>query len=83
KSLASGGITTGPQAAVALALGASLVGLARPLLKPAMRSAAAVYQELLVLIDGLRLAMFGCGAGSIAALRQVPLDPNPGDGSLA
>ncbi|HOU24614.1 MAG TPA: type 2 isopentenyl-diphosphate Delta-isomerase [Anaerolineae bacterium] len=81
--IASGGITTGPQAAVALALGASLVGLARPLLKPAMRSAAAVYQELLVLIDGLRLAMFGCGAGSIAALRQVPLDPNPGDGSLA
>lgn len=75
--IASGGITTGPQSAVALALGASLVGLARPLLKPAMRSAAAVHEELMVLIDGLRLAMFACGAGSIGALRKSPLDPPP------
>lgn len=71
--IASGGILTGPQAAVAVALGASLVGLARPLLKAAMRSAAAVREELMVLIDGLRLAMFACGAGSVAALRQAPL----------
>ena len=81
--IASGGIYTGPQSAVALALGASLVGLARPLLEPAMISASAVYEELSVLVDGLRLAMFACGAANIDALRQVPLQryPVPGSGS--
>jgi isopentenyl-diphosphate delta-isomerase len=79
--IASGGISTGPHAAVALALGASLIGLARPLLEPAMCSATDVEDELMVLVDGLRLAMFACGAGDIASLRQVPLDRSAGHGS--
>ncbi len=75
--VASGGIESGPQAAVALALGAELVGLARPLLIPAMSSEKAVINELTVVIEGIRLAMFGCGADSIAALRSMAVAEIP------
>ncbi|MBM4429781.1 MAG: type 2 isopentenyl-diphosphate Delta-isomerase [Chloroflexi bacterium] len=72
--IASGGIYSGPAAAVALALGADLVGLARPLLAPATVSAQAVQEELGVLIEGLRIAMFAAGLPNIAALKQAPLE---------
>jgi len=72
--IASGGIQTGPEAAVALALGADLVGLARPLLAPATESALAVENELRVMIEGLRIAMFTAGIRDIPAFKAVPLD---------
>jgi isopentenyl-diphosphate delta-isomerase len=72
--IASGGIDSGPDAAVALALGADLVGLARPLLKPATRSAEAVTAELQVLIEGLRIAMFAAGIPDVPSFKAAPLD---------
>lgn len=79
--IASGGIQSGPAAAVALALGADLVGLARPLLAPATVSAEAVQDELRVLLEGLRIAMFAAGIPDIASLKATPLeklcDPSP------
>lgn len=72
--IASGGIQSGPQAAVALALGADLIGLARPLLEPATHSAQAVAAELQVLIEGLRIAMFAAGIPDIPSFKEAPLD---------
>lgn len=67
--IASGGIRTGMDAATALALGASAVAIARPLLTPAIQSADAVVDWLGRFIDELRICLHGCGAADIAALR--------------
>ncbi len=72
--VASGGIRNGEQAAVAMALGADLAGMALPLLTPATISAEAVAEELQVLIEGLRIAMFVAGLRDINALKHAPLD---------
>jgi isopentenyl-diphosphate delta-isomerase len=69
---ASGGMRSGVDAAKALALGASLVGLASPVLRAATISVDAVMEELLVVIDQLRISMFCIGVGSIAALQRTP-----------
>ncbi len=69
----SGGIRSGLDAAKALALGADLVGLALPLLRPATISAQAVIARLEQLVDELRLAAFLSGAASVDALRRTPL----------
>lgn len=71
--IASGGIRTGPQAAVAIALGADLVGMAYPLLHPASASMQAVRFRLQMLITGLRIAMFAAGCRDVAALKRAPL----------
>ncbi|HEV2072607.1 MAG TPA: type 2 isopentenyl-diphosphate Delta-isomerase [Thermomicrobiales bacterium] len=71
--IASGGLRTGVDAAKAIALGAALAGFAGPMLKAAAVSTEDTYDMLAVLIEELRLAMFGCGAGTIAQLRQAPL----------
>lgn len=71
--IASGGLRTGVDAAKSIALGAQLAGFAGPMLKAAAVSAEEAYEMLTVLIEELRLAMFGCGAGTISALHQVPL----------
>jgi isopentenyl-diphosphate delta-isomerase len=75
--IASGGVRTGPQAAVALALGADMVGLAQPLLAPAMLSAQAVVEELHVVVEGLRVAMFAAGLRDIAAVKAARLESTP------
>ena len=71
--IASGGIRTGLDAAKALALGASLVALAAPLLEPARESAEAVIDALNGIVTELRIAMFVTGAPDIAALRRQRL----------
>ena len=71
--IASGGIRTGPEAAVALALGADLIGLAGPLVRPAGVSAAAVEAKLSIVIEGLRIAMFAAGIRDIRSLRAASL----------
>lgn len=72
KVFASGGIRNGIDAAKALALGADLVGLARPFLKAADISAEATVELGTVLRDQLRIAMFGIGAADLDDLRFTP-----------
>jgi isopentenyl-diphosphate delta-isomerase len=71
KVIASGGIRTGVDAAKALVLGADAVGLALPLLKPAVEGG--LESALQMLISELKTAMFLVGAQSISQLKQSPL----------
>ena len=69
--IASGGIRTGMDVAVALALGADAVALAAPLLGPAHESEEAVVRALDTLLYELRVLCFCTGARNVAALRDV------------
>jgi len=72
--VASGGLRHGVDAAKAIALGADLAGFGRMLLRGAAEGSraeriAAVDEQLAAIEFELRTAMFGIGAGSLAALR--------------
>ncbi len=67
---ASGGIRTGIDIAKAIALGADLVGLAGPFLKKAVLGAEDVVEEMELLEDELRIAMFASGSRTFADLRR-------------
>ncbi|WP_240741660.1 type 2 isopentenyl-diphosphate Delta-isomerase [Deinococcus sp. KSM4-11] len=69
--VASGGIRTGLDAVRALALGAQVVAIARPLLEPALDSADAVEAWLAAFIHELRTALFVGGYASIDELRPA------------
>lgn len=69
--MASGGVRSGMDAAKALALGADVVALARPLLAPAIESAAAVSEVLEDLIEELRTCLHCCGATDLERLRHI------------
>jgi isopentenyl-diphosphate Delta-isomerase len=68
--IASGGMRTGIEAAKALALGATLVGIASSFLKAAASGPDEVVDTIDQLASELRVAMFCAGAGSVAALRE-------------
>jgi len=70
--VASGGIETGIDVAKCLALGATVCGLAWPLLRAALDSEQAVVDELTVIERSLRISMFCIGASDIQALCQTP-----------
>jgi len=71
--VASGGIRDGIQVAKAIALGATVCGVARPFLVAAAESAEAVAETAAVLITQLRVAMFAVGAPDLSALARAPL----------
>jgi isopentenyl-diphosphate Delta-isomerase len=70
--IATGGIRTGLDAAKALALGASLVGVARPLLQAALEGDAAVDRWVEQFLLELRTVLFLTGSPTLAALRARP-----------
>jgi isopentenyl-diphosphate delta-isomerase len=75
--VASGGIRTGMDAAKALAMGADMVAVARPLLSPAIESTAAVLDWLQRFIAELQICLHGCGATNLTALRRRGVTPIP------
>jgi isopentenyl-diphosphate delta-isomerase len=68
--IASGGIRSGVDMAKAIALGASYVGMALPLLAPATESAAAVKEKIQTVISEFRVAMFCSGKKNLEELRM-------------
>ena len=76
--VASGGVRTGLDVAKAIALGASVAAIARPLLAPALDSADAVEAVLAGVIDELRIAMHLTGVADLSALGTVRLRPRVG-----
>jgi len=71
--IASGGIRSGLDAAKSIALGASLAGVARPILLSAFKGYEETKRTLSTLINQLRNVMFLVGADSIEKLKNVPL----------
>ena len=69
--IASGGIRTGLDVAKALAMGASLAGMALPLLKPATQSKEEVKKCLEGIIEGLKKTMMLVGAKDLESLRKT------------
>ncbi len=69
--ICSGGMINGLDVAKSVAMGATVAGLARPLLKPATESADAVERVLLEYVDQLKTAMMLVGARNIEGLRHA------------
>lgn len=66
--VATGGIRNGLDAAKALALGATVVGIGRPAMVAAQRGEAALVHELELVLEELRTALLLCGARTPADL---------------
>ncbi len=68
--IASGGLRSGIDIAKGMALGASLGGMALPLLNPAMESTGALFEKINQIKEELRIAMYLTGAENCAALTK-------------
>ena len=69
--IATGGVRTGLDAAKALALGARIVGIGRPLLAAALKGEGAVAAWIAQFLDELRVAVFLSGGRSVSDLRSA------------
>jgi len=67
--IASGGLRNGIDLAKAIALGADVGAMARPMLLQVMQGAAALHAFIEDVLDELRICMFASGAADVAALR--------------
>jgi isopentenyl-diphosphate delta-isomerase len=70
--IATGGVRSGLDAARALALGATLVGMGFPFLKAASAGESELRAFLDQFLAELKVAMQLAGAGNVAAMRRVP-----------
>lgn len=70
--IASGGLRTGLDVARAVALGATLAGMAAPVLRAAEEGEDAVDELLRTTIEEIRAVLFGVGAASLADFRKAP-----------
>jgi isopentenyl-diphosphate delta-isomerase len=70
---ASGGLRDGIDVAKCIALGATLGGMAGPLLRAAAVSSERAAEAIRLIVQQLRIAMFAAGAGDIESLRRTPL----------
>ena len=70
--IATGGVRSGLDVAKALALGADLVGIARPFLSAALDGPEAIRAYVEELLHTLRVALFLAGAGNVADLKARP-----------
>jgi len=70
--VASGGVRSGLQAAVAVALGATVAGMASPVLRAAAESEAAVHAFLETVLAEMRAVLFGVGARDLESFRASP-----------
>jgi len=71
--IATGGIRSGLDIAKSIALGASLCGIALPLVVPALKGQKDVVDKLSLIIEELKVAMFLCGCRNIDELRKAPV----------
>lgn len=71
--IGSGGLRSGLDVAKAIALGASLAGLAFPFLQPATESSDQVAATIDRIVRELKIAMLAVGARSIAELQRTPV----------
>lgn len=79
--VATGGLRSGIDLAKAIALGADMGAMARPMLKKAHDGEAALHAFIESIIAELRVCMFGVGAANLAALRGTLMPtgaPSPG-----
>jgi isopentenyl-diphosphate Delta-isomerase len=70
--IATGGVRSGLDAAKALALGATAVGVARPALSAALAGDEALARWIEQFLQELRVALFLTGSPDVAALRRQP-----------
>jgi isopentenyl-diphosphate delta-isomerase len=70
--IATGGLRSGLDVAKAIALGANVGAMARPMLVAGDQGEDHLHAFIQDLIDELRVAMFGAGAASVAALQGTP-----------
>jgi isopentenyl-diphosphate delta-isomerase len=75
--IASGGMRSGVDAAVAIALGADLAGYAAPLLRAAAASESGAHDLLSALVLELRISMFAAGVADVRQLRHADLVATP------
>lgn len=73
KMIASGGIRSGIDVAKVLALGANLASFATPILQPATEGVESVKEELKLIMEELKTAMFLIGAENVGSLKSTPI----------
>ncbi|MCD1293887.1 type 2 isopentenyl-diphosphate Delta-isomerase [Methanocella sp. CWC-04] len=71
--IATGGIRDGIMVAKSIALGASMSGIALPLVAPARVSAEKVKKQLELYIEELKATMFLTGSKSVEGLKRAPI----------
>ncbi len=72
-TIGSGGVRNGLDVGKAIAMGADIVGLARPFLQGATESAATVVASMRRTLHELRICMFCVGAADLESLAGTPL----------